>query len=164
MQNLQWIRHDDPNDAFADLQDKIDTITNKYLHKRKMSKKEIKQKQKPWITSEILKLIQKRDKLHRHFLKANDQSIKENFHAKYKNIRNQVVSIIRNSKKEYYRDFFQNNSDNMRNTWIGIKKIIHLDKSKSIPTSILKNEELITNPTEIANEFNNYFSNIAGKL
>ena len=38
LQDLQWNGYSDPNDAFVGLQNKIDTITNKYLHKRKMAK------------------------------------------------------------------------------------------------------------------------------
>ena len=109
-------------------------------------------------------MIQKRNKLHRLFLKAEDQSLKDNFHSKYKMLRNQVVAKTRYSKKEYYKDYFLKNSNNIRNTWKGIKTIIHLDRKQSNPTSLLKDDEVITNPTEIANEFNNYFSNIPGKL
>ena len=162
--DLQWNRFNDPNDAYADLQLKIDNITNKYLQKRKMTKSEIKQKQKPWITPEILKMIQKRNKLHRLFLKATDQSLKENLYTKYKTIRNKLVSKIRHCKKDHYKEYFLKNSNDIKNTWRGIKTIIHLDRTKSSPTSLLKNDNLITNPTEIANEFNDYFANIASKL
>ena len=37
-------------------------------------------------------------------------------------------------------------------------------KDKLNPTSLLVDNELITDPSKVANEFNNYFSNIAGKL
>ena len=166
MLDLQWHRdnYNDPNDALADLQDKIETTTNKYLHKRKMTKKEVELKQKPWVTTEIQKMILERNKLHRLFLKVKESSLKDKFYTKYKSLRNQVVSISRLNKKEYYKNYFLNNANNLRNTWRGIKTIINLDGKKSSPSSLLINKELITNPTEIANEFNNYFSKIASKL
>ena len=43
MLDLQWSGFNDPNEAFDELQNKINTVTNKYLRKRKMTKKEVKQ-------------------------------------------------------------------------------------------------------------------------
>ena len=37
-------------------------------------------------------------------------------------------------------------------------------KEKASPSSLMINDNLINDPTEIANEFNSYFSNIAKKL
>jgi hypothetical protein len=159
------LHKNDPNVSFEGFHVTIDNLVNKYLPKRKMTKKEVKQSQKPWITNEILKLIQQRDKLHKHYIKAKDEIVKDLFHNKYKTLRNQIVSLCRQSKKEYYQNYFITNSDNLRNTWRGIKSVINLNgKDNSHPTSLLINNDLITDPTKIANEFNNYFSKIAGKL
>ena len=46
--------------------------------------------------------------------------------------------------------------------WRGIKKIIPSNNSNHIfPTAITVNTETITNPSDIANAFNNYFANFA---
>ena len=130
-----------------------------------MTKKDLKQKQKPWITKEILTKIQQRDKLYKQFINAKDKTIKEVFHNKYKTLRNQIVSLCKQSKKQHFQNYFTKNSDNLRNTWRGIKSIISLNrKDKSNPSSLLINNEINTDPNKIANEFNSYFSNIAGKL
>lgn len=130
-----------------------------------MTKKEIKQRHKPWISNEILKLMQKRDKVNKLKLNAKDDIAKDLYFKKYKILRNQIVALSRKSKKQYYQNYFTQNSDNLRNTWRGIKSIINMDgKDKSNPTSLLIDKDLVTDPTKVANEFNNYFSNIAGKL
>ena len=50
----------------------------------------------------------------------------------------------------------------MKNTWKGIKNLISLKNvSHSSPSSIYYNNKTVTSPFEIANAFNNYFSNIA---
>ena len=132
---------------------------------RKLTKKEIKQKQKPWITNDVLKLIKQRDKIYKHFRKSKNEVVRDLFHIKYKTLRNQIVKLCREKKKLYYHNYFLKNSDNLRNTWRGIKSIINLNgRDKSNLTSLLVNDELIKDPTKIANEFNNYFSSIAGKL
>ena len=170
LQMIDWqkelkIHKNDPNLSFQVMQAKIDKIINQYLPKRKMTKKEIKQRLKPWISNRILKMIQLRDKIHKKFIKAKNQIIKDLFHEKYKTLRNEIVSLCRQSKKDYYQNYFSNNSNNLRNTWRGIKLIINLNTNgKTNPTSLLINNELTTDPTLIAQEFNNYFSGIAGKL
>ena len=46
--------------------------------------------------------------------------------------------------------------------WTGIKKIISSNSSNHIfPTAITVNNETITNPSDIANAFNNYFAEVA---
>ena len=53
----------------------------------------------------------------------------------------------------------------MRNTWKGIKNIINLDISgKTLPSCLQIGETLVTNPTEIAHEFNSYFSSVGKNL
>ena len=53
----------------------------------------------------------------------------------------------------------------MRKVWQGIKQIINVkSKQSDIPTSITVNNSLITNPTDISNSFNNYYSGIAENI
>ena len=55
---------EDPNHAFAIFYTKIQTIIDKYLKRRKVTHKELKNMQKPWITKDMIKKIKVRDKLH----------------------------------------------------------------------------------------------------
>ena len=64
--NNRWT---DPNHAFAVFYTKLQIIINKYLKRRKMTAKEIKNIQKPWITKEIVKKIKRRDKVHKEYIK-----------------------------------------------------------------------------------------------
>ena len=76
-----------------------------------------------------------------------------------------LVTLIRKSKQNYFSKYFSDNSKNLRDTWKGIKNIIHMkNNSNSSPTCILHNGDSLTDPTEIANTFNNYFSNIGESL
>ena len=52
-----------------------------------------------------------------------------------------------------------NNWNNTKNTWKGIKSILSIKPNPSdIPKILNTNDTTITNPVEIANVFNNYFS------
>ena len=160
-QQIEWssilkLHCNDPNVAFEGFQATVDNLVNTYLPKRKMTKKEIKQKEKPWISIEIQKLIQQRENLHKQFIKAENGTVKTLLHNRYKTLRNRIVNLCRQSKKVYYQKYFETNSVNLRNTWRGIKSIINMkEKDKSNPSSLMINDELNTEPSKIANEFNN---------
>ena len=170
LEDINWsntllLHKNDPNLAFEGFQRKIDNLLNTHLPRRKLTKNEVKRKQKPWISDEILKMIKQRDKLYRQFIKTNNDTLKMEFQKRYKTVRNQIVTLCRSSKKEYYKNFFANNAANLSKTWRGIKSIININRKEKIsPTSLSVNNELTNDPTKIANEFNNYFSNIAGEL
>ena len=52
--------------------------------------------------------------------------------------------------------------EDLKNMWREIKKIISSNNSNYIfPTAITVNNETITNPSDIANAFNNHFAKVA---
>ena len=67
------------------------------------------------------------------------------------------------SKQAYYDRYFEKNWKNIKNIWKRIKSLISLKNvASSIPTVLsLGNGDTITNPYDIANTFNNYFTSIA---
>ena len=144
---------------------KLNEIIDNYAPLIKLSKKEIKQLSKPWITIGIRNSISRRDKLLRKFIKCKDLGRKNELHQEYKILRNEIVSLIRTSKNNHYRNFFSDNSKDIRKTWKGIKSIINIHNIKSgQPSSMTINKEQNSNPLDIANGFNNYFSNIGHNL
>ena len=163
LQQIEWtstlnLHLNDPNIAFSGFQNSIDQLVGKYLPLRKMTKKEVKRKQKPWINNEVLSLIHQREKVHNKFIKAKDDLIKASLHERYKSLRNQVVTASRLNKKLYYQKYFELNSINLRNTWRGIKSIININQKEKVnTTSLIIGDELTTDPSKIANEFNEYF-------
>jgi len=76
-----------------------------------------------------------------------------------------IVKLCRKSKKDHYVNFFNDNVNNIKNTWKGVNSIISSSKSKSnSPNSIIINKQIITDKETISNSFNEYFSSIATKL
>ena len=120
---------------------------------------------KPWITNGILTSIKRRDKLLHKHIKAKDPVRKELLRNEYKSLRNRITYIINNSKKNHYQHFFTENHNNIKKTWAGIKGVINIrNMNKNQPSSMLINNEHKTNPTDIAEGFNAYFSSVAEKL
>ena len=50
----------DPNHSFSIFQANINSVLDKYMPLKKLSKKEVKQQHKPWITIGIRKSIERR--------------------------------------------------------------------------------------------------------
>ena len=76
-----------------------------------------------------------------------------------------LVNLIRKSKQNYYNKYFSENVKNLRQTWKGILNILQIkNKTSSTPTCILDNGISMTDPCEIANMFNIYFSTIGKTL
>ena len=137
---------------------KINEVMDTYIPLKKLTKKDLKLQLKPWITPGISNSIKRRDRLLRKYIKAKDVINKEEIHVRYKTLRNQTVSIIRQSKKMYYQKFTKNAND-IKKTWKGIRNIINIRNSnKGQPTSMLIEKELSTVPTKIADGFNTFFS------
>ena len=91
---------------------------------KKISKYKLKFKSKPWITPGLQKSISVKNKFLSDFIKKKDPTIKAELHLKYKNHRNLISTLLKRSKQNYYKKYFESNLNNSKNTWKGIKSII----------------------------------------
>ena len=65
----------------------------------------------------------------------------------------------------YYNNFCNNNINNLKNTWKGIRQIISLKpQSFHAPTKIIKDNIELVEGKSIADAFNDFFANIVSKL
>ena len=168
--NTDWpsicsIDKNDPNYSFDMFDMTTSKLMDKYFPLKKVTKQEYKQQFKPWITVGIRNSIKRRDYILGQYIKSNNDLKKQQLHANYKHLRNAIVSLIRTSKKNHYQKYFSDNTDNIRQTWKGIKSIINIrNVSKSSVPSLKIDKEISSDPTLMANCFNNYFSNIGSDL
>ena len=95
---------------------------------KKLTKRDIKLKNKPWINDKIQKVMRIRDRLLKKLQKNNDQSLVD----LYKNFRNRVSVSLRENKANYFYNYFQKNSNNMKQLWSGIKSVISIRKSRNV--------------------------------
>ena len=155
----------DPSTCFDIFNTKLQTLIRKHVPINKLTKRQLKTCQKPWITSAIVKSISKRDHFFHKFLKAKDLKTKNEFHDIYKRYRNMIVTLSRQSKVNYFKYYFNVYSNNMHKTWEGIRSLIRLKSPKSSsPSSICIGQSLITDPQVIANHFNDFFTSIADSI
>ena len=130
------------------------------MHPLAKSKKKLILRFKPWITLGLQKSISIKNSLFSKFIKSNDINQRNEMHIKYKQYRNLISTLLKRSKCLYFTKFFNDNLNNLKNTWKGIKNLISLKTvSHSSPSSIYCNNKIVTSPFEIASDFNDYFSN-----
>ena len=80
------------------------------LQLRKLNKKEIKLKSKPWINKEIQFLMVQRDKLLHQY--------------EFKSVRNKLTKMKQESKSHYYQHSFETNKYMSSMIWKGIRSLI----------------------------------------
>ena len=119
---------------------------------------------KPWINNDILKNL-KCDKVLLKYHKTNMPNLKKEFYDRYKVLINTITKEKRDSKKKYYKEYFERHKGNSSFIWKGIKSIVKLSSSsrKDI-TLINENGKHINDPQKITNIFNNYFVNVGPNI
>ena len=151
----------DLDGKFQHFQDKILESINKHAPLKKLSNKQAKLRKKPWITSGILKSISMKNKLYKRFLKSKDNF----WYQRYKYYRDMLNRLIRKSKSNYYKDYFENCRNNAKKTWKGINDLLgKTSKKNSSGISIKIGNSIIDNQKTVANNFNEFFTGIAQNL
>ena len=111
---------------------------------KRLTEKEIGLQQRPWITPDIMPVINERNKLYKEFIEEKSPDSKIYKHNTYKAKRNLVTSRLRKAKKDYYNTFFEENKNNVKETWKGIMNLINvLKKSTTNFDEILKMERKV---------------------
>ena len=117
-------------------------------------------KLKPWITNRIKISIKTREKL-KKALKKNNSAQKL---AEYKQYRNNLNKIIKPTKNEYYQKRYNENSSDIK-IYNFISEATNNTKiNQSISQIKGEDNELITNPENVADFCNDYFLTIGKKM
>ena len=74
---------------------------------KKPNKYKLKFNSKPWITPGLQKLVSVKNKFLFEFIKKQDPTIKAELHLKYKNHRNLISTLLKRSKQNYYKTYFE---------------------------------------------------------
>ena len=163
--NTLEANRNDVNYSFTTFMDKMNTLIDKYMPLRKITNKEYKRRFKPWINDNILKKIHKRNIELSKLTKCKDPESKSNIASTIRTMKNEITALTRKNKKEFYNQYFSINKNNLLKVWKGIKEIINIkSKNFSQPTCVIQNKKSITDPKEIAEAFNTYYTSIADDI
>ena len=131
---------------------------NKHFPLRKV--KINRSKNKPWITNELKEMINHKNKLFHAMIKCNT-AYNETL---YKFHRNKVKHEVEKAEREFYSNLLQASKGNLRKTWTILKNIINKNKSNRVQTEFKIGNDVVKNKTIIAENFNEFFTNIGPNL
>ena len=140
-------------------------MLEKHAPLKRLNKQELKFEQKPWITQGLLISI-KKNTLFSIYIRCTESSHKKNLHLTYKSYQNLLSTLLKDSKQQHFTYFFKSNNNDIKKTWEGIKSIISAknENNNDSLTSIIHEENFITDPLSIPNVFKNFFSTVAQKV
>ena len=142
----------DSNSLFRDFYLRLKGCSDRHAPIRKLNAKEVKLRSKPWINSDLAKMIKIKNKL---FERKKRQPLNENIKVLYNRFRNRVDRELKKSKKSHYTEYFNEHSSNIRKTWQGIKSIVNVKNKFNQGISQLNIKgKIVSEPNDIANHIN----------
>ena len=95
----------------------------------KLSIKEKKELEKPWLTKGILQSIKQKN-IYRKFIRSKEATSKEAFLQEFKYYKNLINKLTRINKTNFYKSFFEEHKNDSKKTWDGIRFIINVKENK----------------------------------
>ena len=123
--------------------------------------KEIKIIKKAWITTGVLKFINKKNKTYRKYIKTKNAAKNGKLFELFKTYINSLNKITKLSKANYYSEFFEENKKkNLKKYGNELKKLSISRKTPKKIQNISNNVKFITNHKNIANTIKSFLVDI----
>ena len=153
----------DINEAISNsgIDESLEVITThifQAIYSIKKSKKPNTKRDK-WYDKALHKLKIKANRLHKKFLADRSDTNKR----AYNQANNHFFFELYKKRDLFYKNLFIKYKNNMKSTWQVINKLLGKTK-RSTGIALQCNNEIITEPIEVANRFNTYFSSIADDI
>ena len=117
------------------------------------------------MPSGILKSVNTKDKLYKNLVKININDVQNTtLKAEFTHFKNTLRCSINAAKRLYYKRKFALYKNDIKQTWSVIKDTLQRKLHSAPSNKFIMNNVTITDPDEIANEFNRYFINIGRSL
>ena len=133
-----------------------------YIFSTKKIKTKAKDLQSPWTTNGIKKSSRRNQRLHNKLLKNRN----EDNETEYKNYKKLFEAIKKRSKKKDISKLILTFKNNIKKTWEIIKDSIGKGKcnNQNFPKKVIVDNIAIRDETQIAENFNKFFTEIGPKL
>ena len=151
----------DPNDNYNILLEELKKAIDKHMPMKTVKFDKYRHKKETRITSGILKSIRYKDKLYRQ-LKMTDPLIPQ-YNFLKTNLKTYSTILKRNirlAKNMYYTNMFYKSKNDSKKTWKQINDLISSRNQYKQHNYFKTNDSILTDHTDIANNFNSYFTNI----
>ena len=153
---LELLNVNNAESAYNTFLEKFNKVLDKHAPMRELSKKEKKIKEKPWITTGLLKSISKKRMLFKKFKQDKFKNKESSTYQQYKTYNDCINKLKKICKKDYYQKYFTDNCKNSKKVWSGINTLLNRHRKKQ-NTIYLEEEGFMSDPTKVANKFNDFF-------
>jgi len=155
-----------PNENYDIFDESINELKNKHFPVKVIKFNKYRHRKNKWITKGILISIKFRDKLYARLKKTPASSpLKETLKTNLSTYNKILKASIRSAKIQYYGYTFDKYKKDIKNTWITIKELINQAKNnKMLPSFFNINGNYVSDPQQIASNFNQYFNDIGPNL
>ena len=156
----------EPNTNYNIFIDTISDIKEKHFPRQYVKYNKHKHKNNKWITSGIIKSISKRDNMHLKLKQLSPDSAEYRILKMKKDECNFILKkTIREAKFKYYTELFEQYKFDIKKTWQNISKILNKSsRNKNEIKQIKLHGKNLTDKSEIADAFNNFFVQIGPEL
>ena len=146
-----FFAENDPDKAYKLFHDNYSELYHSNLTTKTTEVKWDNYPRQPWMTSEILKKMRRRDRLSKITGRRAD----------YKIIRNEIVNDCRKAERDFFKKKVADSWNNIREQWNVIRQVMGKCNNKcDFPSTFRNNDQWISDKQEIANEMNRFYSNV----
>jgi hypothetical protein len=163
LHNTSWIEilsDNDVNSSFNKFWDTFNNLYNIHFPVIKVRFNRNKHKINGYMNDELL--LARATKMELHKISLKNKTPEDT--RKYIEHRNMYNSMLRQQKQKYYTENLELNKKNPKRAWQLLKEAANLNKPNATVEKIDKNGVILTDPTEIASEFNDFFTGIGVKI
>ena len=121
------LRLNDPSVSVKNFFETIHFHLDEMAPFKKVTLKQYRLMLKPWITKDILKKCDERNKLLKLLKQESDPDKIVSLRKEYKTLRNKITDEKRNSKKAHYTEKFSQIKDNSSKVWKEIRTLININ-------------------------------------
>lgn len=118
--------------------------------------KRYKKIRKPWVTLELMKRIQEKNKLYRRFIKSKDPDLLRDF----KKTRNCLDKDLKKARCDYYSNLFQSADGRANLIWKRLNSVLKRNITPDKVNKVILNDVELTGKC-LADAFNQYFVSIS---
>ena len=167
---LNWeeicmIRIGSSSASFKSFHDTLNYHIDEMAPSKQVTLKQFRLMLKPWITRDILRKCDERDKLLKEIKDENDPIRKKILRTNFNMLRNQITKEKRQNKKNHFAEQFEKNKNTTANIWKCIRSLVNLKPSKKSSIKLMDdNQNIISDSTAIAKIFNDHFSALGAKV
>ena len=115
---------------------------------------------KEWLNRNLLHLINLKNKFYRRVFQSS-HSVTDSQIAHYRKFKNYVQNQIRKAKKDYFSNKL---SENTQSFFKCLKQFSGKERSSTTIDSLIVNQEVVKNDSDIAHSLNTFFTSIGTKI